>query len=64
MTKKEKIISPTDKENDEINQGIAKDKDNPEWMEEDFKRARPAREVLQKIFGKESANQLLKRNHD
>jgi uncharacterized protein (DUF4415 family) len=26
--------------------GIAKDPDNPEWTEEDFARARPAREVL------------------
>ncbi len=37
------------------------DKDNPEWTEEDFRRARPAREVLPKIVGPEVAAEMLKR---
>lgn len=29
------------------------DEENPEWTEEDFRRARPAREVLPEIFSQE-----------
>lgn len=36
----------TDEEEAEIQRGIALDPDNPELTEEDFKRARPAREVM------------------
>jgi uncharacterized protein (DUF4415 family) len=36
------------------------DDENPEWTDEDFERARPAREVLPEILGKEMAEQLLK----
>ena len=36
------------------------DDENPEWTDEDFARARPAREVLPEILGKEIAEQLLK----
>lgn len=36
------------------------DDDNPEWTAEDFRRARPAREVLPEIFGKEMAARLLR----
>jgi uncharacterized protein (DUF4415 family) len=36
------------------------DDENPEWTEEDFKRARPASEVLREQFGDEIANELLK----
>jgi uncharacterized protein (DUF4415 family) len=36
----------TDAEEAVIQAGIAQDPDNPEWTEEDFARARPAREVL------------------
>jgi len=37
------------------------DKENPEWTEETFKRARPASEVLPEIFGEKVASELLKR---
>lgn len=37
------------------------DDDAPEWTEEDFERARLAREVLPEIFGAETAERLLKR---
>ena len=40
----------TPEEEAEINRGIALDPDNPEWTEEDFKRARPAREVMGNAF--------------
>lgn len=36
------------------------DEENPEWTAADFKRARPAREVLPKLVGKETAERLLK----
>jgi uncharacterized protein (DUF4415 family) len=36
------------------------DDENPEWTEEDFKRARPASEVLREQFGAAIANELLK----
>jgi|APFre7841882590_1041340.scaffolds.fasta_scaffold66246_1 uncharacterized protein (DUF4415 family) len=36
------------------------DDDNPEWTDEDFVRARPAREVLPEILGAERAAELLK----
>lgn len=36
------------------------DNDNPEWTKEDFKRARPAKEALPKIFGEKMAAELLK----
>ena len=36
----------SDEEEAGIQAGIAQDPDNPEWTEEDFKRARPAREVV------------------
>lgn len=35
------------------------DEENPEWTEEDFRRARPAREVLPEILGEERAAELL-----
>lgn len=37
------------------------DDENPEWTKEDFKQARPAREVLREQFGEEIANEILKR---
>jgi uncharacterized protein (DUF4415 family) len=37
------------------------DKENPEWTEESFERARPAEEVLPEIFGEKVAAELLKR---
>jgi uncharacterized protein (DUF4415 family) len=40
----------SDEEEARIQKGIAEDPDNPEWTEEDFKRARPAREVLPPEF--------------
>jgi uncharacterized protein (DUF4415 family) len=40
------IVLNTDEEEAAIRAGIAQDPDNPEWTEEDFARARPAREVL------------------
>jgi len=36
------------------------DPENPEWTAEDFRRARPAREVLPEIFGKAMARRLLR----
>jgi len=39
-------IWPTPEEEAMIQAGIASDPDNPEWSEDDFARARPAREVL------------------
>lgn len=36
------------------------DEDNPEWSEADFPRARPANEVLQEVFPRELADQMLK----
>jgi uncharacterized protein (DUF4415 family) len=36
------------------------DDENPEWTEEDFKRARRAREVLPEIFPPEVAAEMLK----
>lgn len=36
------------------------DDENPEWTEEDFRRARPASEVLPELFGAEAAAELLK----
>jgi len=35
------------------------DDENPEWTDEDFARARPAREVLPEIFGAEMAARML-----
>jgi uncharacterized protein (DUF4415 family) len=34
--------------------------ENPEWTEEDFAKARPAREVLPQIFGENVAKTMLK----
>jgi len=36
------------------------DEDNPEWTAEDISRARPASEVLPKLFGSELAQDMLK----
>lgn len=44
--KKPKTPPLSDAEEAKIQAGIAQDPDNPEWTEEDFRRARPAREVL------------------
>jgi uncharacterized protein (DUF4415 family) len=41
-----KLIPPAKKEDEKINRGIASDPDNPEWTDEDFARARPAKDVL------------------
>lgn len=35
------------------------DDENPEWTAEDFKNARPAREVLHELFSKEVADEIL-----
>ena len=39
---------------------VRTDPDSPEWTAEDFRRARPAREVLPEIFGKAMARRLLR----
>lgn len=39
------IHSPTDGEEEEIQQQIAQDPDAPEWTDDDWARARPAMEV-------------------
>ena len=36
------------------------DDENPEWTEEDFRRARPASEVLPELFGEDIAKEMLK----
>jgi uncharacterized protein (DUF4415 family) len=36
------------------------DDENPEWTKEDFRRARPAAQVLPEIFGPETATEMLK----
>ena len=35
-------------------------RDNPAWTKETFRRARPAREVLPKLFGKAAAEEMLR----
>ena len=35
-------------------------RDNPVWTEDTFKRARPAREVLPKLFGNSTAEKMLR----
>ena len=35
------------------------DEDNPEWTEEDFAKAKPAAEVLPKLFGAKVAEEML-----
>ena len=40
----------SDEEEAEIQAEIARDPENPEWTEEDFRRARPAREVFPPEF--------------
>lgn len=36
------------------------DDENPEWMAEDFAKARPATEVLPQVFGNKVAKEMLK----
>lgn len=36
------------------------DEDNPEWTEEDFAKAKPASEVLPKLFGAKAAEEMLR----
>lgn len=43
---KSKLPPITDAEEAAIQNGIARDRDNPEWTKKDFARARPAKEVL------------------
>lgn len=40
----------TDEEEAEIQAGIAADPDNPEWTEEDFRNAKPFREVFPELY--------------
>lgn len=37
------------------------DDDNPEWTEEDFRKARPAAEVLPQFIGEKATQELLRR---
>jgi uncharacterized protein (DUF4415 family) len=37
------------------------DEENPEWTEEDFRQARPARDVLPEIVGRKTADEMLRR---
>jgi uncharacterized protein (DUF4415 family) len=44
------------------NQGAERaDEENPEWTEEDFRQARPARDVLPEIVGRKTADEMLRR---
>jgi uncharacterized protein (DUF4415 family) len=54
-----KIVIPDDEEEAMINAGIAADPDTFELTEEDFARARPAREVLYELLPKAAAEALL-----
>jgi uncharacterized protein (DUF4415 family) len=47
---KRRLRYPTDEEEAAIQRGIAQDRDNPEWTEEDFARARPLREADPRLF--------------
>lgn len=49
MSKRPKILPPTEEEDAAINRGIAEDPDVPELTDEDFKRMRPAQEVAPEI---------------
>ena len=44
------IRSLTDEEEAAIQAGIAKDPENPEWTEEDFKKAKPFKEVFPELY--------------
>lgn len=44
-----KILGLTDEEEAAIQRGIAEDPENPEWTEEDFKKARPFAEVFPEL---------------
>jgi uncharacterized protein (DUF4415 family) len=47
--KKHFVREISDEEEAEIQAGIAKDPDNPEWTEQDFRRARPFRDVFPEL---------------
>ena len=55
-----RVELPTEQEETEINAGIAADPDTFELTEDDFKRLRPASEVLPELFGAELAAEMLK----
>lgn len=46
MPDRKPIRELTDKEEEQIQAGIAADPDNPEWTDEDFARAKPFTEVF------------------
>jgi uncharacterized protein (DUF4415 family) len=48
--KRREIPEISDEEEAEIQAGIAKDPDNPEWTEEEFTRARPLAEVFPELM--------------
>ena len=56
-----KLRMPSNAEDAEINAGITADPDTVEWTDEDFRRARPASEVLPEIFSPEITQALLKK---
>jgi uncharacterized protein (DUF4415 family) len=45
----------------DVDKQSAPDEENPEWTEEEMRRARPAREALPEIFGEQAASELLRR---
>lgn len=59
MTKRKGLIQPTPTEDAAINAGIAVDPDTYEIT--DFKKMRPASEVLPGLIGKPAADRLLKK---
>jgi len=50
--KKSPVAEISDEEEAEIQAGIAQDPDNPEWTEEDFRKAKPFAEVFPELLEK------------
>jgi uncharacterized protein (DUF4415 family) len=51
---------PSFEEDAAINAGIALDPDAHEWLDSDFKKARPAKDVLPGLVGNEAAAEMLR----
>lgn len=51
-------VSPAPEEDEAISEGIASDPENPEWVEEDFARARPMAEADPELVAMYRAGRL------